>query len=32
VIAGDDRPCLTEPKKVGPINDLRLADTLEENL
>jgi hypothetical protein len=32
VIAGDDRPSPAEPKKVGPIDDLRLADTLEENL
>jgi hypothetical protein len=32
MIAGDDRPGPAEPKKVGPIYDLRLADALEENL
>jgi hypothetical protein len=32
VIAGDDRPSPAEPRKVGPIDDFRLADTLEENL
>jgi len=32
VIAGDDRSSSAELKKVGPIDNLRLADTLNENL
>jgi hypothetical protein len=32
MIARDDRPRPTGSKKVGPIDDLRLADALEENL
>jgi hypothetical protein len=32
MIAGDDRSASPEPKEAGAIDDLWLADALEENL